>query len=58
MPTLKPGTFLPTSAEDAEITAAALADPDAQPLSPLQLAQLRPLRENDRPDGRCLTQSS
>jgi hypothetical protein len=32
----------PTDDEDAEITAAALADPDAQPMSAEQLSQLRP----------------
>ena len=31
--------------EDAEITAAALADPDAQPLTDEQLAQMRPVWE-------------
>lgn len=29
--------------EDAEITAAALSDPDAQPLTDQQLAQMRPI---------------
>jgi len=33
MPKLKPGTILPTPEEDAAITAAAQADPDAQPLT-------------------------
>lgn len=33
---------LPTSDEDAAINAAALGDPDAQPLSDSELAQLRP----------------
>ncbi len=33
MPTLKPGTIMPTPEEDAAITAAALDDPDSQPLT-------------------------
>lgn len=33
MPKLKPGTILPTPEEDAAITAAAQADPDALPLT-------------------------
>ena len=35
---------LPTSEEDATINAAALNDPDAQPLSDAELALLRPAR--------------
>jgi uncharacterized protein (DUF4415 family) len=35
---------MPTAAEDAAITAAALADPDAQPLSAEQLNAMQPLR--------------
>ena len=35
---------LPTSEEDAAINAAALSDPDAQPLSGAELARLRPAR--------------
>jgi uncharacterized protein (DUF4415 family) len=35
---------LNTSQEDAEITHAALADPDAQPLTDEQLARLKPSR--------------
>ena len=35
---------LPTSEEDAAINAAALSDPDAQPLSDAELARLRPAR--------------
>ncbi len=34
----------PTSEEDAAINAAALSDPDAQPLSDAELARLRPAR--------------
>ena len=36
--------ILPTSEEDASITAAARSDPDAQPLSDAELARLRPAR--------------
>jgi uncharacterized protein (DUF4415 family) len=36
--------IMPTDAEDAEITAAALTDPDALPLTEEQLAQFRPWR--------------
>lgn len=49
MPKLKPGTVLPTPEEDAKITAAALADPDAQPLTNAELAQFRPARGRGRP---------
>ena len=36
--------IIPSEEEDAAITAAALSDPDAQPLSDRQLARLRPAR--------------
>jgi len=36
--------ILPSSEEDAAINAAALSDPDAQPLSDAELAHLRPAR--------------
>ena len=36
--------ILPTAAEDAAITAAALSDPDAPALTDTELAQLKPLR--------------
>ena len=36
--------IVPTSEEDAVITAAALSDPDAHPLSDAELAHLRPAR--------------
>ena len=42
---------MPTAAEDAAITAAALDDPDALPLSDAQLHQLKPLRPRGRPAG-------
>ena len=51
MPKLKEGTILPDAREDAAITAAALSDPDAQPLSQAQLAALRPSRGRGRPAG-------
>jgi hypothetical protein len=35
--------ILPTTEEDATINAAALSDPDAQPLSDAELARLRPV---------------
>lgn len=49
MPKLKPGTILPTPEEDEAITAAALSDPDAQPLTDVELAQFRPARGRGRP---------
>lgn len=36
--------YMPTPEEDAEITAAALSDPDAQPLTDEELAQFTPIR--------------
>jgi len=41
----------PTPEEDAAITAAALSDPDALPLTDAQLIQLTPLRPRGRPLG-------
>jgi uncharacterized protein (DUF4415 family) len=35
---------MPTSQEDKEITAAAKADPDSQPLTPRQLKSMIPMR--------------
>ncbi|MDO8787032.1 MAG: BrnA antitoxin family protein [Sulfuritalea sp.] len=35
---------MPTAAEDKAITAAAKSDPDAQPLTPKQLAAMVPIR--------------
>lgn len=43
--TTKRKLIMPTAEEDAEITAAALGDPDALPLSDEDLAQFRPARE-------------
>jgi DNA-binding XRE family transcriptional regulator len=45
MPKLKPGTIFPTPEEDAMITAAALSDPDALPLTDEEFANLAPKRE-------------
>lgn len=51
MPKLKPGTILPTVAEDAAITKAALQDPDASPYSDEEWAAVKPLRGRGRPAG-------
>lgn len=40
----RPPIVMPSAAEDRAITAAAKADPDAQPLTPKQLAAMVPLR--------------
>lgn len=40
----RPTIAMPTAAEDRAITAAAKADPDAQPLTPKQLKAMVPLR--------------
>jgi len=40
----RPTVVMPTAEEDAAIIAAALADPDAQPLTDAQLAAMVPLR--------------
>ena len=40
----RPAVTMPTAAEDRAITAAAKADPDAQPLTPKQLKAMVPLR--------------
>ena len=41
MPKLKPGTLIPTPEEDAAITAAAQADPDAAPLTDAEWAEAK-----------------
>jgi uncharacterized protein (DUF4415 family) len=51
MPKLKAGTILPTPAEDAAITAAALADPDPAPFTDAEWAQVKPLARRGRPLG-------
>ena len=40
----RPSVVMPTVAEDRAITAAAKSDPDAQPLTPKQLAAMVPMR--------------
>lgn len=42
--TKPPKVLMPTMAEDKAITAAAKADPDAQPLTPKQLQAMVPLK--------------
>ena len=50
MPALKPGTVIPTDEEDAVITAAALSDPDALPLTETEWVSVKPiLRVGGRP---------
>lgn len=51
MPKLKAGTILPTPAEDAAITAAAMSDPDAVPFTDAEWAQVKPLVRRGRPLG-------
>jgi uncharacterized protein (DUF4415 family) len=51
MPRLKAGTIVPTDAEDAAITAAALADPDAQPFTDAEWEAVKPLVRRGRPVG-------
>lgn len=51
MPRLKAGTIMPTDAEDAAITAAALADPDAQPFTDAEWEAVKPLVRRGRPLG-------
>lgn len=51
MPKLKAGTILPTPAEDAAITAAAMADPDAMPFTDAQWQRVKPLARRGRPLG-------
>ena len=42
--TTRPAIVMPTMEEDAAITAAALSDPDAQPLTDAQLAAMVPMK--------------
>lgn len=51
MPKLKAGTILPTPAEDASITASAMSDPDAMPLTDAEWTQVKPLVRRGRPLG-------
>ena len=48
MPKLKPGTIHPTPEEDAAITAAAQADPDALPLTDAEWAAVKPKARRGR----------
>jgi len=49
MPNLRPGTMVPTPKEDAEITAAAMDNPDARPFSDNEWEQVKPIRSGDVP---------
>lgn len=49
MPKLKPGTIIPTPEEDAAITAAAMTDPDAMPLSDSEWNVVKPRARVGRP---------
>jgi uncharacterized protein (DUF4415 family) len=49
MPKLKPNHMAVTVAEDADITAAALSDPDAVPLTYAQWAAIKPGVRTGRP---------
>lgn len=51
MPKLKPQTILPTAEEDAAITAAAMADPDARPFTDAEWERAKPLARRGRPLG-------
>lgn len=49
MPRLKPGTIIPTPEEDALITAAAMSDPDAMPLTDAEWEAVKPFVRIGRP---------
>jgi len=49
MPKLKPETIHPTPEEDVAITAAAMADPDARPLTDKEWEEIRPTVRVGRP---------
>ncbi|MCL2297823.1 MAG: BrnA antitoxin family protein [Proteobacteria bacterium] len=49
MPKLKPETMIPTAEEDAAITAAAMSDPDATPLTDEEWEAVKPLVRTGRP---------
>lgn len=51
MPKLKTGTILPTPAEDAAITAAAMSDPDAMFFTDAEWEQVKPTLRRGRPLG-------
>jgi len=52
MPALKPGTILPTDEEDAAITAAAINDPDALPVTQADWEAAKPFMRIGRKGGR------
>jgi len=53
MPALKPNHIFVTDEEDAEITSAAMSDPDARPLTDEEWERVKPLgRIGARPVGR------
>lgn len=49
MPKLKPGTIIPTPEENAAITAAAMAAPDAMPLTDAEWKTVKPSVRVGRP---------
>lgn len=49
MPKLKPGTIIPTDAENAAITTAAVSDPDAVPLTDEEWDAVKPMARIGRP---------
>ena len=51
MPKLKARTLAPTPAEDATITTAAMADPDAVPFTDTEWEQVKPQVRRGRPLG-------
>jgi len=51
MPKLKVGTIIPTREEDAIITAAAMSDPDAIPLTDEEWEKVRPTIKRGRPQA-------
>lgn len=52
MPALKPNTIFPTDEEDAVITAAALSDSDAMPLTDSEWEQLKPFLSIGEPSAK------
>ena len=48
-PNLRPGTIVSTPKEDAEITAAAMDDTDARPLSDNEWGLVKPIQSGDVP---------
>ncbi len=51
MPKLKAGIILPTPTEDAAISAAAMADPDAVPFTDAEWEDVKPKVRRGRPLG-------